>query len=285
MTINKIRRAFLKGTLAATVAFMPALAAHAEGLMDRAKGEGLRVAFYNFKPYAYKDDSGNLTGTDVETLRAVLDSMGGKIAEAKSTDWGALIPGVKANRFDVVAAGMFVTPKRCAEVQFSEPTFGIQQAMVVTKGNPKSVTNYESLAQQGLKVGVVSGSAQKGYAVAVGVNEANIAQLPDNPTGVAALRAGRIDAWAVSAPGVRQIIASLSDAPIEATAPFSEVAGKVAVSHGAFAFRPEDADFVAAFNVELKAFIGSDAHVALLQEHGMTADELPISATAELCEG
>ena len=285
MTINTIRRAFLKGTLAATVAMLPALAAQAEGLMDRAKGDGLRVAFYNFKPYAYKDDNGNLTGTDVETLRAVLDAMGGKIAEAKSTDWGALIPGVKANRFDVVAAGMFVTPKRCAEVQFSEPTFGIQQAMVVAKGNPKGLTNYESLAEQGLKVGVVSGSAQKGYATAVGIDEANISQLPDNPTGVAALRAGRIDAWAVSAPGVRQIIASLPDAPIESTTPFAEVAGKVAVSHGAFAFRPEDAAFVEAFNVELKAFIGSDAHVALLQEHGMTADELPISATAELCKG
>ena len=283
MTFNKIRRTVLKGALAASVAMLPAMAAHAESLMDRAKGEGLRVAFYNFKPYAYKDDSGNLTGTDVETLRAVLDAMGGKIAEAKSTDWGALIPGVKADRFDVVAAGMFVTPKRCAEVQFSEPTFGIQQAMVVAKGNPKGVTNYESVAQQGLKIGVVSGSAQKGYAEAVGLSDASISQLPDNPTGVAALRAGRIDAWAVSAPGVRQIIASLPAAPIESTAPFAEVAGKVAVSHGAFAFRPADAEFVAAFNAELTKFIGSDAHIALLQEHGMTADELPISATAELC--
>ena len=41
------------------------------------------------------------------------------------------IPGVKAERFDVVAVGMFVTPMRCAAVRFCEPTFGIQQSLVV----------------------------------------------------------------------------------------------------------------------------------------------------------
>jgi polar amino acid transport system substrate-binding protein len=251
--------------------------------MDRAKGEGLRVAFYNFAPYAYKDDDGNLVGTDVETLSAVLDKMGGKIAEADSTDWGALIPGIKANRFDVVAAGMFVTPKRCAAVQFSEPTFGIQQAMLIPKGNPKGVTTYESLADQGLRVGAVAGSAQTGYARKAGIADSMISELPDNPTGVAALRAGRIDAWAVSAPGVRQIIANLPDGDMESTPLFAEVAGEPAVSHGAFAFRKDDADFVAEFNKTMAEFIGSPEHVSIMEKHGMTRDELPISTTAELC--
>ena len=261
------------------------VAVSADTLMERARDDGVRVAFYNFKPYAYKDETDALTGTDVEILRHVLAKIGGSVAEAKATDWGALIPGVKAERFDIVAAGMFVTPKRCAEVRFSEPTFGIQQAMVVGKGNPHAITNYESIAEQGLKIGVVSGSAQTDYARAVGIEEGNISQLPDNPTGVAALRAGRIHAWAVSAPGVRQIIAGLADADIEATHAFSQVAGKVAVSHGAFAFRKEDAAFVEAFNAAMEEFIGSPEHIAIFEKHGMTADELPISSTEELCGG
>jgi polar amino acid transport system substrate-binding protein len=281
MTINRKR---LLTTLAAiTAVAVSATASFAETLMDRAKGEGLRVAFYNFAPYAYKDDDGNLVGTDVETLSAVLDKMGGKIAEADSTDWGALIPGIKANRFDVVAAGMFVTPKRCAAVQFSEPTFGIQQAMLIPKGNPKGVTTYESLADQGLRVGAVAGSAQTGYARKAGIADSMISELPDNPTGVAALRAGRIDAWAVSAPGVRQIIANLPDGDMESTPLFAEVAGEPAVSHGAFAFRKDDADFVAEFNKTMAEFIGSPEHVSIMEKHGMTRDELPISTTAELC--
>ncbi|MDA7965051.1 transporter substrate-binding domain-containing protein [Ruegeria sp.] len=271
--------------LPATMALaLSAGTAFADGLMDRATGDGLRVAFYNFAPYAYKDDSDTLVGTDVETLSAVLDKMGGKIAEANSTEWGALIPGVKADRFDVVAAGMFVTPKRCAEVQFSEPTFGIQQAMLVLEGNPEGVSNFESVAEKGLKLGAVAGAAQVGYAQTAGIDEANISQLPDNPTGVAALKAGRIDAWAVSAPGVRQIIAS-DPGGVESTPAFSDVAGERAVSHGAFAFRKDDAEFVAAFNQAMDEFIGSPEHIAILEKHGMTADELPISSTSELCGG
>ena len=280
--MKQTRRLIVFATVAGALA-LSATVSFAETLMERATGDGLRVAFYNFKPYAYEDDSGSLTGTDVDTLRTVLEAMGGKIADAKSTDWGALIPGVKTDRFDVVAAGMFVTPKRCAEVRFSEPTFGIQQAMVVPKGNPKGITNYESIAEMGLNIGVVSGSAQTGYVGSAGVNEANVIQLPDNPTGIAALQAGRIDAWTVSAPGVRQIIAGMPDAEIEATPAFAEVAGQPAVAHGAFAFRKEDGEFVDAFNAAMADFIGSDAHIALLELHGMTADELPISNTAELC--
>ena len=280
MKKHKSNKTFLA---AAALAFLTAATASAETLMERAKDDGLRVAFYNFKPYAYKDSDDHLTGTDVDTLRAVLDKMGAGIADANSTDWGALIPGVKAGRFDVVAAGMFVTPKRCAEVRFSQPTFGIKQGMVVPKGNPNGVTNYESLAAKDLKVGVVSGSAQTGYVQSVGVAEENVSQLPDNPTGVAALRAGRIDAWAVSAPGVRQIIANLPDADIEAVPAFAEVGGQVAVSHGAFAFRKSDAEFVDDFNAALTAFIGSPEHLAILEKHGMTPDELPISDTETLC--
>ncbi len=255
----------------------------AEGLMERAKADGLRVAFYNFAPYAYVDDSGDLVGTDVETLQAVLAKMGAKIEDAKATDWGALIPGVKAKRFDVVAAGMFVTPKRCAEVRFSEPTFGIKQAVAVAGGNPKGIENYESIRDQGLKVGAVSGSAQVGYAQTAGIAEENIVQLPDNPTGVAALNAGRIDAWAVSAPGIRQILKGITDGSIDSSPVFDTVGGKPAVSHGAFAFRKDDGDFVDAFNQELAAFIGSDEHLAIMAKHDMTADELPVLKTSEIC--
>ena len=256
----------------------------ADDLAAAAKGDGLRVAFYNFKPYAYVDGNNTLTGTDVETLNAVLAKMGGKVADAKATDWGALIPGLKAKRFDVVAAGMFVTPKRCAAVRFSEPTFGIKQALAVMKGNPKGIASYETIRDKGLKVGAVSGAAQVGYAKNAGIAEGSISQLPDNPTGIAALRAGRIDAWAVSAPGVRQIIAGVPEGDIDSTPVFDKIGGKLAVSHGAFAFRPEDAAFVDAFNKELAAFIGTPEHIAILEKHGMTRDELPIMETAELCK-
>lgn len=283
-TTGITRRAAL--SLAAGAVMLAGLQpARAEGLMDQATGDGLRVAFYNFKPYAFVDENNALVGTDIELLEAVLAKMSGKVGEAQAVDWGALIPGVKTRRFDVVAAGMFVTPKRCAEVRFSQPYFGIKQAVAVMQGNPHGVENYETIRDKGLKVGVVSGAAQYGYAQAAGIDEANIVQLPDNPSGIAALRAGRIDGWAVSAPGVREIVAGVPEGDIESSPVFAQVAGEAAVSHGAFAFRPEDAEFVDAFDEALTAFVGSPEHIAIMEKYGMSADELPIERTEALCGG
>lgn len=262
-----------------------AVSAHAAGLMDSAKDDGLRVAFFNFKPYAYTDEGGVLTGTDVDTLKAVLERMGGKIADAKAIEWGALIPGVKAGRFDVVAAGMFVNPKRCAEVRFSEPTFGIQQSLIVVKDNPHGVTDYESIAEMGLTVAVVSGSAQAGFAASVGVPSDKIMQIPDNPTAIAALRADRAQVYALSVPGSREVVNGVPEKDLEMVPSFNMVAGELAMPHGAFAFRKEDGDFVDAFNKELTAFIGSPEHLEIFAKHGMQADELPKQATADLCKG
>lgn len=257
----------------------------AQSLMDRAKGEGIRVAFFNFKPYAYKNEEGKLVGEQVDILRHVIDRMGGRIASEQATEWGNLIPGINARRFDVVAAGMFVTPKRCAAVRFSEPTFGIRQSLVVPKGNPKGIVNYDSIREKGLVVAAVSGAAQVGYAEKSGIDASKIMQLPDNPTAVAAIRAGRADAYAVSAPGVRELVAGLPEQDMEGVPAFDTVAGEPAIAHGAYAFRKEDGAFVDEFDKHLTAFIGTPEHIAIMERHGMSADELPKLATADLCGG
>ena len=257
----------------------------AQSLGEKAKGEGLRVAFYNFKPYAYKNEDGKLVGEQVDILRHVVASLGGKIASEQATEWGNLIPGVKARRFDVVAAGMFVTPKRCAAVRFSEPTFGIRQSIVVPKGNPHGIVDYDSIRDKGLTMAVVSGAAQVGYAERTGIDASKVMQLPDNPTAIAALRAGRADAYALSAPGVRQLVAGLPEQDMEGVPAFDTVAGKQAIAHGAYAFRKEDGAFVDEFDKHLTAFIGTPEHIAIMEKHGMSADELPKSRTADLCGG
>ncbi|MCY4541058.1 MAG: ectoine/hydroxyectoine ABC transporter substrate-binding protein EhuB [Rhodobacteraceae bacterium] len=262
-------------------------AALSQDLMSKAMDKGINVAFYNFKPYTYMDENNNLVGTDIELLKVVLEGIGGNIDNAQAVDWGALIPGVQAGRFDVVAAGMFVNPDRCAQVRFSQPYFGIKQALVVLKGNPHGLSNFESVRDKGVKIGVISGAAQHKFSTRAGVSEDNILQLPDNPAGIAALRAGRIDAWAVSAPGVRDIVAGVPEGDLEAGPAFAEVAGEPAVSHGAFAFRKEDAAFVDEFDKHLTAVVGTPEHIAIMEKYGMTQDELPVAGTTTemLCAG
>ena len=287
MRDHTTRRTLLTAVLGLGLANASFVAAQAEGLIDKATGGGLDVAFYNFQPYAYVDDTGALTGTDVEILRVVLERMGGGIADAGATEWGALIPGVKTGRFDVVAAGMFVTPKRCAEVMFSEPTFGIQNALLFLEGNPHNLSNYESVAANPeLKLGAVSGAR------AGGLRQTGRNRRLEHPA-VAGQRdrrgrpAGRAHPCLCGF-GSRRSANRGRPARrrrLESGEPFTDVAGETYVSHGAFAFRKTDADFVAAFNEELSAFVGTPEHVAIMEEHGLTADELPVRSTADLCEG
>src|SRR3546814_8271804 len=86
------------------------------------------------------------------------------------TEFGALIPGLKAGRFDIIAAGMFITPARCKEVAFSEPSYGIGQAFLVKEGNPQSLKDYASIAEnEDLKLAVMAGAVEVGYAKKAGV--------------------------------------------------------------------------------------------------------------------
>ena len=269
---------------AAALAMLPA-AALAQNVEDQGKGDGLRVAYYNFAPFAYVDEAGDVIGEQVEILRHVMGEMGLKIQSETSTEWGNLIPGLKAGRFDVVAAAMFVTPKRCGEVAFSEPTFGIQQAIVVAKGNPDGLVAYESVRDSGATLAAIAGTAQVDWAKSVGVEDAMIMQVPDTPTGLAAVKAGRASGFAIDAPGARLAVASEGGGDFEMLEPFSQVGGKSASPHGAYAFRQDEAAFIEKFNRTLTAFLGTPEHIAIMEAHGLERSELPSRSTADLCSG
>ena len=283
MTTNILRRTILKAATGLALATLPA-AVLAQNVEERGTGDGLRVAYYNFAPFGYVNENGDVVGEQVEILRHVMGEMGLKIQSETATEWGNLIPGLKSDRFDIVAAAMFVTPKRCDEVAFSEPTFGIQNTIIVPEGNPGGLgATYESLAESGATLAAIAGTAQVDWAKSVGFEDANIMQVPDNPTGLAAVKAGRADAFTIDAPGARIALASDGGAGFEMLEPFAEVAGKPASPHGAYAFRKDEAEFVKKFNETLAAFIGTPEHVALMESHGLRVTELPSRSTAELC--
>jgi polar amino acid transport system substrate-binding protein len=259
--------------------------AQAQTTLERAKADGfIRVGFANEAPFGYATPDGKLTGESPEVVRAVLAKMGINQVDGVLTEFGSLIPGLQAGRFDIIAAGMFVNPKRCEQVQFSEPTYGIGQAFLVAKGNPKGIADYGTIAgNTELKLAVMSGAVEAGYARDSGVAEDQIVQLPDQSSLVAAVKAGRADAAALTALSIADM-ASKNEGT-ESTKPFGEVAGKSVVGHGAVAFRKEDTDLYEAFNAELKKFIGSEEHLALVTPIGFGADYLPTKTTAQLCAG
>ena len=68
-----------------------------------------------YPPFTYHDVSGKLTGYDVEVTRAVADKLGVTV-EFKETQWDAMLAGLDAKRFDMVANQVsLTTPERQAK--------------------------------------------------------------------------------------------------------------------------------------------------------------------------
>lgn len=283
--LNAIKRIVFLGIIGATGTALLIATASAETTLERAKKQGyVRVGFANEAPFGFATPAGKLTGEAPEVARAILKKMGISEVDGVLTEFGSLIPGLRARRFDIIAAGMFVNPKRCKQINFSEPSYGIGQAFLVKKGNPKNIKDYSTIASRSsLKLAVMAGAVEGGYAKDSGVPEGQLVRLPDPPSMLAAVQSGRADAAALTALSIANL--AEKGEGVESTAPFGMVAGKSVKGHGAFGFRKEDKGLHAEFNKHLKAFLGSKEHLDLVTPHGFGKGYLPNKSTAQLCAG
>src|SRR5918999_3419571 len=95
------------------------------GALGRIRDAGsVRVGFANEQPYGFRDRSGNLTGEAPELARAIFRAMGvDQLQPVLAKSFDALIPGLAAQQYDIIAAGMFITPERCQQIAFSNPDY------------------------------------------------------------------------------------------------------------------------------------------------------------------
>lgn len=97
----------------------------------------IRIGYANETPFAFTETDGTVTGESPEIAKIIFAKMGIKQVNGVLTEWGSLIPGLRAGRFDVIAAGMYITPARCKQVLFTDPQYQLPDALLVAKGNPK----------------------------------------------------------------------------------------------------------------------------------------------------
>ncbi|SJM36855.1 putative amino-acid ABC transporter-binding protein precursor [Psychrobacter pasteurii] len=101
-----------------------------------------------YPPYTYHDEQDNLTGYDVEVTRAVADKLGVKV-EFKETQWDAMLAGLDAKRFDMVANQVaLTTPERQAKYDIAEP-YNWSGAAILAPKSDSRYNSWESL--KGLK--------------------------------------------------------------------------------------------------------------------------------------
>jgi polar amino acid transport system substrate-binding protein len=252
----------------------------------QAKNRGMiRIGYANEAPHAFYDPKQDrLTGEAPEIARHVFQKMGIPIIEGVLTEFGALIPGLQAKRFDVIAAGMYITPQRCREVTFSNPTYSIGEGFIIKKGNPNNLHSYEDVAQHAsAQLGVVAGTVEIGYAKALGIPQTRLLIFPDALNALAGVQTGQVDAFAATSLTIQNLINKADDATIERARPFQDpiIGGKKVMGYGAFALRKEDKELLEALNQGLAEFIGTDTHLEMVRPFGFSKSELPGDVTAE----
>ncbi|MBA8953881.1 ectoine/hydroxyectoine ABC transporter substrate-binding protein EhuB [Actinomadura namibiensis] len=259
------------------------------GTLARARQEGrIRVGFANEAPYGFTDKDGKLTGEAPELARVVFKELGIPTVEGVQVAFGGLIGGLQAKRFDVVSAGMFITPERCGAVAFSDPEYVAKSAFLVPKGNPKKIRKFEDAARANARIGVLTGAVEGDYAAKLGVGKDNVKTFDSAPNAFEGLKAGRIDAISLTRISLADLLSKHQGEPFEVTDPFTPVIdGKERFGAGAFAFRKADADLLKAFNDKLTELKTGKRLLPVLRPFGFTEADLPgpDDTAAKFCQG
>ncbi|GHJ37273.1 ectoine/hydroxyectoine ABC transporter substrate-binding protein EhuB [Streptomyces sp. TS71-3] len=258
-----------------------------KGKLDALKKQGfVKVAYANEAPYGYKE-GGKLKGEAPTLHAAIFKALGVDELRPTFTEFDGLIPGLQAGKYDVISAGMAITPERCENALFSEPEFISPTAIMVKKGNPKKITDLASAKKGGVTLAVMSGAVEKDYVSSAGISDDKVKTVQKQQDGADAVKNGRVDGFVLTGISLRWL--AKTNPQVEVTEPFVPVmGGKKQYSPGGAVFRKGSEDLRDAFNRELKK-ITSDAsrYVQLLSPYGFGKSELPPPSlkTADLCKG
>jgi len=279
-----MRHTLFKAALAVTFVWtFAATAAQAETLMERAEvGEPIRIGFANEVPWAYPGEDNEPLGFVNAYALGVLNAMGYTNIEAVVTDWGGLIPGLQADRFDIITGGMYILNTRCENVAFSEPIGVFGDAFIVPAGNPKGIGTYQDIKDQGAILVTGAGFNIVEVAKKEGVADDNIMQVPGPTEILAAVKSERADAGGVTYFTALNL-ANESNGTVEVTDP--SLLPDWTLNWVGIAFRPDDAAFLEAFNAAQADYLGSPEMMEAVGEYGYSEAQLPGDVTtAYACE-
>lgn len=277
-----LRTAALLG-IAAWAALNTANAASLQDIKDRGV---VRIAIANEIPYGYSGLDGEAKGIGPDVAKEVMRQLGVKDIEWSTTSFSSLIPGLKAHRFDIVAAEMAILPQRCRQVLFSEPNSSYGEGLLVAKGNPDKLHSFEQFSKGQSKVAIMADADQLEMLQALGVPQSNIMTLATNADAISAVSTGRASAYAATSLTVSQL--ARKSPRVEASADFSDpvVHGKPVRSWGAFAFAQDSEALRDAFNAELAKFKSTPAWRKTMARYGFSEADMQASfdmKEAQLC--
>ena len=105
-----------------------------------------------FRPFEYLE-KGEVTGFDIDLMKAIGKELGREV-EVKDMDFDALIEAVSTGTIDVVAAGMTITDERKERVDFTQPYFIADQAVLVRANSDINLASPADINDASYRIGV-----------------------------------------------------------------------------------------------------------------------------------
>lgn len=166
----------------------PADQAASQSLLEKVKADKKLVIGTEgtYSPFTFHDQSGKLTGYDVEVATEVAKRLGVEPV-FQETQWDAMFAGLDSKRFDVIANQVGIRPDRQEKYDFSKP-YSVSHAVLVTNKNNTTVKDFKDI--KGLKAGQ---SMTSNYADLARSNGAEIVAVDSFNQAMDLIATGRVD--------------------------------------------------------------------------------------------
>ncbi|WP_375004000.1 ABC transporter permease subunit [Gordonia sp. PS3] len=177
-------------------------------------GEGvLRVGTEGtYAPFSFHDPAtGRLSGYDVDVAETVAHQMGMR-AEFVEAPWDSLFAALGADRFDVVANQVTITPERRAEYALSSP-YAVGEGVVVTRADDSSIRSLNDLRGR-----TVAQTATSNWTQVARDAGAQVQTVEGFTQAITLLRQGRVDATVNDSIAVYAYFAETGDSSVKISA-------------------------------------------------------------------
>ena len=249
--------------------------------LEELRAQGFaRIAIANEPPFTAVAADGTVSGAAPDVAREIFKRLGVDDVVASISEYGAMIPGLQAGRHDVVTAGLFMKPERCAAVAYSEPVLCDAEAFLVKKDSSKSFSSYADIAADPeATIGAPGGGTEERLALEAGVPRNRVIVVPDGQSGLKMVQDGRIDVYSLPVLSISDLMQKSGDSNLEMVAP---VQGAPVSCDGA-AFRKQDEALRDVFDAELAKLKESGEFAKIIEPYGFSAAAAMSTTREELC--
>jgi polar amino acid transport system substrate-binding protein len=136
----------------------------------------------------------NISGYDIDVMNAIAEELG-LTAEYQDTGFGTIFRDTAQGQFDVAAAASTITAGRENVVDFTDPYYEAQQALLVPEDS--DIASVDDLS--GAIVGAQDGTTGETYANDE-TEASDVRGFPEGPNAISALQTGQVDAVIIDQP-------------------------------------------------------------------------------------